>query len=747
MFTEKDFIELIPDQGIRNYIAEGVGLLGQSPFSATDKFYRLMHNTVNLAFMYAFSCYVDLRNRNQAIDIEHNGTSNSNRVFRTFAKIYSEHPVRVELIQFILLDIQFDFFLADDSRLRTFFPDCVSTNSSILLSEFFNIINLGINSSRFDEYSLEDLGNYFRELIRMFPFLSRSKLEFSPETGWYVFRLRSSKQYRYFPDHSVYTYGLIHRFKSGKREQFYYLTSIDKETTRYECFRDSKICQLPAVFEEEGTPVIAPPYKLPWDNESMYTYLNPKLFHQNIVKDETKAISYLYNINYKYLKNLALAIADALGRDVYKDYLQELIRISQKMYPAVFDNYTDYNANTDSIILMLLIEASPSIVLQTMFKVCPRIAYPVLKNLCNRLGSEFAEKFSDIQSNEDFDDRACRLIDNHYTGTDLRVLTENKAWEELLVEAKAAIILSELSCSAQLKGDYSISAQVGQNLKALEDIKNIDESADGKKTTCELIRNALVPVLKRITCFYAGVFAYGKIKLEYDKRSELRLPSPDTIKEYQDGCIREFIRAAQEKYREMKDVTSVKTLIEMFVALCSQCSDASSNNLFGRSSESRYLYTVLGKYRIMDIDVFKQKIDIENVEDLSESLSSDKIDWWLKKGIMLIRFLAIGSYEIPQRKDKDPASYFRRAIAPIPASYFRINNGIDGYEPATFILTIDDTGDEVADYRHEINVLSEFTYDMNLKYYCLPNILRSNEKWWIDPLIIECKLLDDILKE
>ena len=45
----------------------------------------------------------------------------------------------------------------------------------------------------------------------------------------------------------------------------------------------------------------------------------------------------------------------------------------------------------------------------------------------------------------------------------------------------------------------------------------------------------------------------------------------------------------------------------------------------------------------------------------------------------------------------------------------------------------------------EVKILSEWDYDINEKYYCIPNIDSSNKRWWIEPFLISCKKYDELI--
>ncbi|MCH5350570.1 MAG: hypothetical protein J1F39_01200 [Clostridiales bacterium] len=738
MFSEKDFREKIPDEGIRSYILERTG---DKPFSNVWDYYTIFHNIINLTFMYAFSCYTDLRNRNVsdgdklgALDkCRQNGNANSLRVFRTMEKIYKEYPLTNELIQFVLLDIQFDFRSGENSKLRKCIPNCF-TAEQVQLNDYFSMVNLSLVSSRLVDYSLAELKEKLGELIDILPFLKKSALKYSEEAGWYYFEVTPNDIYK---DGKIYTYGLIHRIKQGKRSEFYYLVSVEKACLRYENRGASKTCAA----KGEGAPFtggeITSPYDLSWDYEAVYTYLVPSFFKEGAQphKGKKTKIEQLFNINYKYIKNLALAVSDAVGQPNYKHVWEQFETEYKNSYPEIFKNYQDTVENRDSIIVMLLIEAGPSRVLKALFLISPSIANNVLRNLKNRFGADFSETVKDIDDGDDFDEVANGMINIsqlHLGDQPVETTTYKKLRDELLAEAKAAVILSAISDMKQ-EMKYGYVGNIGQGVESLENFPS-----DNPARLCQAIRATLGVVLKRITCFYAGLFAYGEKKLEYDKKSESRPLPQEEIEKYQNLCKNAFKSAAEKQWKafsELPDKDSVKAVLQAFLVLCNKCGEGGSN--CGRSNESRCLYAVLGKYTILDVDVFKQKIgDVETLADLSHENATE----WRDMAIRMMRYFATGSFE----KSGETAQYFQHAIAPVVASYISSSNSKDGYDTSTFYLTIDVNGNNIAEYHKKINVLSEFSYDMRTQYYSLPNVVRSSDKWWIDPFMIECNIIDKI---
>ena len=212
-----DLKTLIPDEGLRDYAMTGVEYFSEEAGLGERDYHKIFGNLLNLTFMYAFSCYEDLENRTLddgnergvLADFLQGGNANARRVIRTFSEIYKTHAITNELIQFVLLDIYFDFRLGRDSHLSACLPACftVDTDDEINLNNYFTLINQSINSSRSHGKSSKELAGMLVELIEMLPFLGKVSLYYDQPRGWYVFKMK--KPVAHYPKGNVNTFGLI----------------------------------------------------------------------------------------------------------------------------------------------------------------------------------------------------------------------------------------------------------------------------------------------------------------------------------------------------------------------------------------------------------------------------------------------------------------------------------------------------------------------------------------------------------
>ncbi len=757
MITEQEFERLIPDKGIREYITTGIDR--DNMLAEVLDFVPLYQNIINLAFIYAFSCYLDLKNNSQdglslnLEEAEKKANANSQRVLRTMQHIYGRYPLSSDLIQFVLADIYYDFIQGDNACLKPFFPECMMPGDywfgkGIGLNDYFTFINENIESSRVEKdplgnpFTLDSAGHYLQRLIEFFPFLGTTSLQYDETVGWYVFVVQNYRG-KMFRNGIIDTFDLVRKF-GNKSPYFCFLSKIETDTLRYETPRMNKFIVCPMVgvsgtgsFTSDGSS-LKKPFEIPTDYETVMSYFSSEGYKSGAKKNDFGAsIEQLFNINYKYMKNLALAIADVIGKRHYHHVGARLKNTFERKYVHAFENYNSQETkNWDSIIIILLIEAGPTAVLQEIFYALNDIGdEEVLKNIKRRFSGMLSGPITEINDENDFTKMAIERLGDRYikSATGEELIRYNT---ELIAKAKTRIILSAIASAEQNdqsgnQNDCYHTDNIWQHIILLEASRN---STAAEK--CKLVEYALGDTLRRLICFYKGVFKYGKEKIRYDNATRRKLLKPAEIKQYQENAENAFLEEARLSFEELKDVTSAVGLIQRFIQLCDDCCSSEVSVARQRSTESRQLYAVLGKNYIMDKTSFEKIVDLKTVSDIN----CENIDWWLDTAIRILQFLSTG---VLAKNSPQSCSY--HAIAPMVASYNNHNDSKDGYDTATFALIFD--ANELNGKGMEINMLSEFYYEISMRYYCLPNIVRSNNKWWIDPFVIKCADFDSIFME
>ena len=143
----------------------------------------------------------------------------------------------------------------------------------------------------------------------------------------------------------------------------------------------------------------------------------------------------------------------------------------------------------------------------------------------------------------------------------------------------------------------------------------------------------------------------------------------------------------------------------------------------GPKTKNEILRTFLGRHYFLDfnqIGPLKELLKFENVNEKSQ------MDEAIKKIIYVYGYLQNGS-------DKESGL---DGIYPYVGTYEYTHETRDGYRIAHFSISTPSRDENI-----DVEVLSEFRYLINSKYYCLPNkMCGSNEiKLWIEPTIIAYK--------
>ena len=387
------------------------------------------------------------------------------------------------------------------------------------------------------------------------------------------------------------------------------------------------------------------------------------------------------------------------------------------------------------VIIILLIEAGPTTVLrEVLYELDSLEDDELIRNIRRRFGGMLTGPIAEIENSDELTDMAIELLGNRYI-KNAKSEELRKYNRELIAKAKAQLILSAIAKAEEsdesFKTDCFHTDNIQQYIVLLGASKN-----DTAEKKCELVERSLSDTLLRLICFYKGIFKYGIEKMKFDNVSRKKLLSPSEIKQYQTNAEEAFFEEAKRCKDELSGVGSAVEFIKLFVQLCDDCCRSEISVAQKRSAESRRLYSVLGKNYIMNKSAFEKIIDINTITSINE----DNIDWWLDTAISLLQFLSSGTVT---GASASPRLY--NAIAPMVASYNNHNDSKDGYDTATFALIFG--ASEISGKGMEINMLSEFSYEISMRYYCLPNVVRSNNKWWIDPFVIKCNDFDSIFFE
>lgn len=709
-----------------------------------------INNILSLAFIFAHGC---LRCDNDSDDPVNKKASkqSSLRIINSLRKAYVQYPATSELIQFVLSDIQFEMLQGPDSELYELFENlCSFRSKDFSLTQYYKLIaSWRAAPSRFNMNS-NTLAGMFQKMLQNMSFLKNYELVC--EDGNFSFVEKESMDFGEGGKYSNISANHLIYYDPDLYLDMYSLYSIERmeedgEKTlglRYISGDGFKTLSL-TVSEEEPEDEEQKETHIDAEAEDYYYEIIGEEWNFDTEEQEAKKndnfIDQVHAINYKYIKNLALSISDAISvnmgskKALYKAYHLRHKDVFEKITsPADIENL---DLDWDGIIVMLLIESSPTSVLETLFRAVPQTFIAIAKNLCTRIDNPdmpiygLTEKELLAKVNEVI---KTKLILGETGG--FGKIPRTRSDDRLYARAASLLIISSISAALEEENvEKAICAgNIYDNISLLKKIKG-EEDVEQK---CKYVSIILGETFRHLLCFYRGLLEYGDVKGRFDAESCNSCFSEQKIASYQKQMQAAFMDAAREEAEQLKEYNPAEhgdmlALLHRFIALCERCSSSTRSS----SIEGHKLYSAIGKHDILNITEFKS-FALGCINNLSE-VNEKTVDAWISFALDILRYLRTGSLK---RNGDSPTN----AIYPFTATYNRGNENYDGYKTVTFALNIDLDGDG-EEGKEYINVLTEFTYNLSNVFYCLPNILRSNRKWWIDPVLINFKEFNEIFEE
>ncbi len=752
----------ITDENIRQFIFGGKEGYSRDAVMRTDNYVLYMRNVLVLCFYFSYACYkCDMDS--DSCDSENLVKHNSKRIINSLKNSFVRYPVTQELIQFVLTDIQFELAQGDFSELLGVFGNLSRYSmAEFAFNPYFKLIaEYNKNPSRF-QFSRLELLRMFTELLEKMTFLSEYNLK-SYGLDNFVFESKntdSDSKYAEMPithllfcDNEHYSGGIYHL------ASIEYNDSIDENQTMlnlkyFNCSEDlTLVFSVPDsdaeshLYGQRINEIISEIISQEWTPDS-----NDAAYKKN-----KNSIDQIHTINYKYIKNMALAISDAISSNegskklifdrfcFQYPYIFEKTVIQNNVMKNVLASYDDESINWDTVVVMLLIEVSPTVVLEYIIRKVPETFYHIVKNLYKRI--------FDVENLSAFNGSRSQLKNAVKNVIDEKLIVGESAgfgriptarvYDKLFPRAAAMFIISKLSSLQENEVDENLvyTGNLKNNISLLQNFKNDSNIEKAIRNSCIILGETI----KHITCFYAGLFAYGKEKAVYDKDASDRCLTKSEILHSQKNMENIFMDAARKEAESLKKCVSVTPsetieMLDKFIVFCGQCNPVNKKV----TDKSKCLYAAIGKHEISNSRV------LLNLKKSLMAASKDAYNYdselWLETVLEILEYLKTGS------KSSTPLDEnLFNAVYPFTAAFNRGKENTDGYRTVNFSLNIDIDEDNVSDFLTDVNVLSEFFYNRSEVYYCLPNVLRSNYKWWIDPVLISFRdfnaIFDDSREE
>lgn len=653
-------------------------------------------------------------------------TTNTKRVVDAFDCIYNGEDIGLDLIVYVLTEMQLDVISVGE---RSYFKDIIGTNNKIQIPVLRNVIGTWLQSIKRAEQREDVLLQYFVGLFENFKLLKTLNLV-EDEEGYI--------SYNFEPyENTIPSYCLI---KKGDGDSFFYLSSYENNASNHLCRLEYNVFA--------GTEIM-------YEEISFNEFLSKASIKNSTTAPKSILAKSLSSLSFQYIKNLALAVSDAVTREtkrkLYEHYSMKYSDIFELGYKK---NLSDIN--WDNVFTILMIEEGPSELLEFILDSDGFYFDRILRNLevrYNRPGfaSEVKEKYEEAQ------DMELGMVKKY--ATDNMAFIKNLDSINKTFMAKSIIDGLAVLESNEKKSDAHFVESLPMRIKTLDKIIATHDSPMSKALK---INKILEKTFRYIIPFYEGIIGYQTEKDNINAEFLNSGINPDLIdrKQQREACENAFFEAAA-KSKETIGRLPLGRLVEEFRRVTNSCVDNKGRRV-NVSERGKMLKSAIGRNEICKYSTFESiirftKEDLAGIvidyvpEDITNFINNEKHDkpetlvanvvlfnkFLLKAKELLYYFIYNEDYEhemiLGQQISYDP-------IYPYVVRYTVKSENRDGYNINNFSVFV--TDDNITS---EVKILSEWNYDINEKYYCIPNKDSSNKRWWIEPFLISCKRYDELI--
>lgn len=728
--------ELIPDEGIRWLIFSKEDWTEPVFLNSRWEMLKYYNAITVVAFAYLYGRYRKWKDTNPSVE----EGSNSHRVINTFRRLYNNYDMTFDLMESMMVDVFIDQSEGGLNLLRDLkIQGMVPNNRRNDLSKYYYHARKFRRGPR--EYKKEEMPNTDKyddllDYIKLFPFLRwlRIREEQIPnvfngkdENGPIEYKKAYEVSFiyddPYISEEEIPLYSMIVKI----HKEYYYLETVETKQDGaknnlhlgYSVVRDS--CSTRAMIvenEDNDQDAKAMVIRGKTAVEEYSSKVMPE-GHAEMMHDP-KTINDIYAVNYKYVKNLSLSISDVLNETFKKALIQQYSKTCASIFEDGDLNDID-SYDWDNIVGLLILEKSASNVLKTIFskdgskyESCLRI----LENLQIRFGSHridavglYGSIMNKLKSIPKWENEFIKDDRIHITAT--QAIQNNRKQNESEMVALAVVdALSMVSSKNRTISDnISFPIRMDGRINFLEDLILSSAHPDVKRDS---LRRITKQTFRALICFYTGFFKYAEAKMMFEYESHYKCLSEKKILEHQRNAERAFNIAVNETVTvlALPENDNIQSLLNMINGLCLRCRKASGE----QEIEGKLLKEALGRSTLLDFRV------IAHISEIIERANDpDEVNSAISAVIEVFRYLMTGH--------RGKSNIKNRAIYPYVLTYEYSGKNRDGYNIGHYSMLMDKR-------EMDIRILSEFTYTVNEKYFCLPNVLRANDSFWIEPITI-----------
>lgn len=420
----------------------------------------------------------------------------------------------------------------------------------------------------------------------------------------------------------------------------------------------------------------------------------------------------VYAINYKYISNLARAVADVLESS---NDMQETIRSGYKVkFPYLFGE--ERGLSWDVIVAIIMVQDGAGKLLEKLFVKSNDVFEMLVSNLKTRLGSNFSCDTNDETR------VAERLRWDRLLGEPETLLRDRRA------QFRARKLIDSLNSAAYGNEDgqadkLSFPLSIRSRLKWLQDLQDSMQPDEEKLKT---VKGIVVETLATLIAFYESLFYYMEKKDRFESTSRYCVMKEKEVAEEQKKAQGAF----DERFQSRREELCTEQAAEILEKLDALCLDYASGH-------ERYalMRRKLGKTQFIDNAFLREKLSACLSDH--KGVSAHTIFKDVRAALIYLQSGQSGEEAETAALDSR-AKIGLDAIFPYVMTYQYDKQTGDGYHVNNFsVISLGGTD-------FNVMILSEFKYELNEKYYCLPNIQSSvrgaDMELWVEPIVIKCPL-------
>ncbi len=673
----------------------------------------VIYKMMTLAFLFTYAKY-------KQSPKPFSKSPNAKRVADAFDCIYNGEDIGLDLIIYVLTEMQLDAMALGDRS--CFFGIFENRSRELQIPKLRTIIGTWLKSAK---HALRDeavLCENFYGLFSCLTLFSTLKLVMEDD-GYVGFK---------FGNTEIPSYSLIKKEEDGG---FFYLVSYEISADQhcllsYYAFEDKQVMQI---------------------SEKVSDFLDKAHIRNHYSEPKSILAKSFFSLSFKYIKNLSLAISDtitkATKRKLYEHYsikYSDIFELGYKSFEEV---------NWDNTITILMIEEGPSELLEFLLDSDGFYFDKILHNLELRynhpgFAHEVKEDYEEAQDTE-------LAMAKKYSGDNLTLIKNLDSINKTFMAKSIIDGLARIDKNKKQNNAHFVES-LPMRIKALD---KIIASSDPNSQKAIKINKILEKTFRHILPFYRGIIAYQK---ERDRITAERGETNDDLSiEDRKRCESKFLAAAKKEYGEIKGA-SLGMLVGKFRDFSSGLVRVTNKAHPEVTEDGNALKNAIGRDYICRTDSFRQIIDFTkndtagiNMKKLPQDITNfvnnekhDKPEAFLANLVLFNKFLLKAKellYYFIYNEDYQREMILGQQISydpiyPYVVRYTVKSENRDGYNINNFSVFI--TDDNITS---EVKILSEWDYEINEKYYCIPNISTSNKHWWIDPFLISCKKYDEII--